>query len=338
MHLSKHQDISLGQKIVHIHHLEKHLMGQVVYIFWAKKNTNYFVTVKSDFVFSSIVTTNIQKTLQPVNTGAEHTYIISKHYLWPLCWSTSLIDNVNVLHCKNHLYLALVLNYFSHLALLMCRVEKNFLYLALVLNYDINWQCGYAALQNISYIWRLCWTTFWINNVNVLNCIKPIIFGACIELRLSFDTSNVLHCKNPLIFGACVQFRLSFRTADVLHAENLLYLSLVLNLVFDSALPMNCIAKDLLYLALVVNCHFCLTLPMCCIAKKFYIWSLFVLNYVFPSVPLMSCVAKHLLYLVLCVQSLLSCATFNVVLWKTSYVWRLFCNTSFICHFPCADW
>jgi len=78
MHLSTYQDISLGLKIVHIHHLEKHLMGQVVYTFLEKKNTNCFVTIKNDFVFSSIITTNIQKTLQPTNTGAEHTYIISK--------------------------------------------------------------------------------------------------------------------------------------------------------------------------------------------------------------------------------------------------------------------
>jgi len=80
--------------------------------------------------------------------------------------------------------------------------------------------------------------------VNVLICIKPLVFGACIELRLSFGTSNVLHCKNPLIFSACVQLCLSFRTADVLHVENLLYLSLVLNLFFESALLMNCIAKN----------------------------------------------------------------------------------------------
>jgi len=63
MHLSTHQDISLGQKIVHVHHLEKHLMGQVAYIL--QKNTNCFVAIKSDFMSSSIVTTNIQKTLQP---------------------------------------------------------------------------------------------------------------------------------------------------------------------------------------------------------------------------------------------------------------------------------
>ena len=54
-------------------------MRQVVYTFLDKKNTNCFVTIKMDFVFSSIVTTDIQKTLQSTNTGAEHTYIISKH-------------------------------------------------------------------------------------------------------------------------------------------------------------------------------------------------------------------------------------------------------------------
>jgi len=79
MYLSTHQDISLGQKIVHVHHLKKHLMGKVVCTFLGKKNTNCFVAIKSDFVFSSIVTTDIQKTLQPTNTEAELTYIISKH-------------------------------------------------------------------------------------------------------------------------------------------------------------------------------------------------------------------------------------------------------------------
>jgi len=46
-------------------------MEQVVSTFLAKKNTNGFVAIKGDFVFSSIVTTNLQKTLQP---GAEHIY------------------------------------------------------------------------------------------------------------------------------------------------------------------------------------------------------------------------------------------------------------------------
>ena len=80
MHLSTHLDISLGLKIVHVHHLEKHSMGQVVYTFLGKKNTNRFVTIKNDFVLSSIITTNIQKTLQPTNTGAEHTYISSAKF------------------------------------------------------------------------------------------------------------------------------------------------------------------------------------------------------------------------------------------------------------------
>jgi len=40
-------------------------------LLWAKKNTNCLLA-KSDFVFSSIVTTNIQKTLEFTNTGAEH--------------------------------------------------------------------------------------------------------------------------------------------------------------------------------------------------------------------------------------------------------------------------
>jgi len=79
MHLSTHQDISLGLKIVHLHHLENVWWARLFILFWAKKNTSCFVTIKSDFMLSSIITTHIQKTLQPTNTGAEHTYIISKH-------------------------------------------------------------------------------------------------------------------------------------------------------------------------------------------------------------------------------------------------------------------
>jgi len=37
MHLFTHQDISLGQKVVHVHHLEKILMEQVIYTFSGKK-------------------------------------------------------------------------------------------------------------------------------------------------------------------------------------------------------------------------------------------------------------------------------------------------------------
>jgi len=42
MHLSTHQDISFGQKIVHVHHLEKYLMEQIVYTFMGKKEHHLF--------------------------------------------------------------------------------------------------------------------------------------------------------------------------------------------------------------------------------------------------------------------------------------------------------
>ena len=45
MHLSTHQDISLGQRIVHVHHLEKHFMGQVVYTFLGKKDHKLLVAI-----------------------------------------------------------------------------------------------------------------------------------------------------------------------------------------------------------------------------------------------------------------------------------------------------
>jgi len=65
--------------MVHVHHSEKQLIEQVVYTFWEKKNTNCFVTIKGDFVFSRMATTNIKKTLESTNTGAEDTYITSTH-------------------------------------------------------------------------------------------------------------------------------------------------------------------------------------------------------------------------------------------------------------------
>jgi len=52
-------------------------MEQVVYTFLGKKNTSCSVAIESDFVFNSIVITNIWKTLQPAKTGAEHTHISS---------------------------------------------------------------------------------------------------------------------------------------------------------------------------------------------------------------------------------------------------------------------
>jgi len=47
-HLATNQSISLGQKIVRVYHLEKHLMEQVVYHFWGKKEHQFFVTIKAD--------------------------------------------------------------------------------------------------------------------------------------------------------------------------------------------------------------------------------------------------------------------------------------------------
>jgi len=42
MDLPTDQDIPLGQKIIHVHHLEKHLMEQVVYTFMGKKEHQLF--------------------------------------------------------------------------------------------------------------------------------------------------------------------------------------------------------------------------------------------------------------------------------------------------------
>jgi len=60
--------------------VQKHILWSRLFImFGAKKNTSCFVTIKGNFVFSCIFTTNIQKTWESTNTGDEHAYIISKH-------------------------------------------------------------------------------------------------------------------------------------------------------------------------------------------------------------------------------------------------------------------
>jgi len=41
MHLSTHQGISLGQKIIHVHRSEKHLMEQVVFIYFLGEKEHY---------------------------------------------------------------------------------------------------------------------------------------------------------------------------------------------------------------------------------------------------------------------------------------------------------
>jgi len=42
-------------------------MEQVIKAFWDKEYTNCCVAIKDDFVFSSTITTNIQKTLESTN-------------------------------------------------------------------------------------------------------------------------------------------------------------------------------------------------------------------------------------------------------------------------------
>ena len=84
-HLMIGQYVWFGQKIVHGHHSEKHLMGQVevVYTFWDKKRTP-FVLLQLKVILCSAstrkVTTNIQKTMESTNTRSKHTYVISKHH------------------------------------------------------------------------------------------------------------------------------------------------------------------------------------------------------------------------------------------------------------------
>jgi len=113
-----------------------------------------------------------------------------------------------------------VLNCVFNLALLICCIVKNLLYLSLVLNF-----------------------IFHLEFSEVLYCKTLVLFGACVELRLSFGVANVLHCKKllylalvlnlifhlgnlevlycktPRIFGACVELRLSFGAANVLYCN-----------------------------------------------------------------------------------------------------------------------
>jgi len=251
------------------------------------------------------------------------------HFKTPLIFGACLellllFGTANVLCCKTpFIFIPLIfgacVDYVFHLAFWHAALQSTSYIWRLCWTWSLIWHCWWAVLQHTSYIW--CWTTFWIDNVDVLNCIKPLIFGACVQLCLSFST------------------------ADVLHIENLLYLALVLNLVFDSALPMSCIAKDLLYFALVVNCHFCLALPMCCIAKTlifgaclfwttsfiphcswaalrntFFIWC-FVLNHFF-RLPLVMCYYEKRLMFGACFAIPLLFVTFHVL---TCKIPLLFC-------------
>jgi len=52
-----------------------------LYFLGQKRTPIVLSQLKGDFVFISLVTTNIQKMLQSTNAGAEHTYITSKHQI-----------------------------------------------------------------------------------------------------------------------------------------------------------------------------------------------------------------------------------------------------------------
>ena len=71
---SKSPDIWLDQKIVHV----LYSLKQVVYISWGKKILQLYCCIKSNFIFSTIIITNIQKTLKSSNARVKHTYIISR--------------------------------------------------------------------------------------------------------------------------------------------------------------------------------------------------------------------------------------------------------------------
>ena len=166
---------------------------------------------------------------------------------------------------KHLLYLALVLNYFSHLLLQMCCVAKHLLH------------------------WGLCWTTTLIDNVDVLHCKTPLIFGACLELHLSFGTADVLCCKTPLTFGACVEIRLWLTMWMCCIVKFLLYLALVLNYISHLALLMCCAAKHLLYLALVLNYDINWQSGCAALQNTSYIWRLCWLRFSFSIFGVLLC-------------------------------------------------
>ena len=122
---------------------------------------------------------------------------------------------------KKLLYLALMLHYVFHLALPINCTAKYILFLALVLNcfFYLALSIRCAELQKtlmfdvvvdapllfgtcdklhckISYIWRLCSTTSFIWHCQCAACWKPLIFRACVELRLllALSISSIAKC------------------------------------------------------------------------------------------------------------------------------------------------
>ena len=176
-------------------------------------------------------------------------------------------------------------------------------------------------LQNTSYIWSLCWTTTFIDNVDVLHCKISLTFGVCVELRLLFSIFDVLHCRAPLIFGPCVELRLWLTMWMCCIVKHLIYLALVLNyfshLLLQCAVLQNtsyirslCWTTTLIGNVDVLHCkiplifgpcveiRLWLKMWMCCIVT-YLLYLALVLNYFSHLALLICCAAKHLLYLAL---------------------------------------
>ena len=100
-------------------------------------------------------------------------------------WNASFIWNfrcvvlLNTSYIKHVLYLALVLNYVSHLALLICCIVKKLLYLTLVLNLVCCALCPIvlvtfvACLFSTSALWHLC-------------CLIRLLFGTSVICHLCY--------------------------------------------------------------------------------------------------------------------------------------------------------
>jgi len=55
--------------------------------------------------------------------------------------------------------------------------------------------------------------------LDVLHCKTPHVFGACVELLLSFGTADVLCCKTPLKFGTSLELQTLIDNVDVLDSK-----------------------------------------------------------------------------------------------------------------------
>jgi len=136
-----HQDIWLGQIIVHVHNSEKHLMKQVVYTFWDKKYTNCFVAIKADNVFSSIITTNIQTILESTNA--------------PLC-SCKKVQNITTKNTLQPWHVAILCSICTvvHLVLQHCLgTYQQWIFPAFFAHFQV------FTTAKICFIFKLCLTS-----------------------------------------------------------------------------------------------------------------------------------------------------------------------------------